>query len=373
MNPRDEQVRELIAARALEWFTALRSGELSAAQRESFIDWLRASPAHAREYLAVSAFVEDFAQTAKQSAAPTETLITQALAEIQADTVRPLFANAEQKATERDPKFRSRERNRPRVWATIACLAIVSVVTIILATWWQYDRTTYSTAHAEQRSWRMPDGSTVHLNSDSAIRVNFDGERREVDLLRGQALFQVAKDPQRPFWVRAGDTVVKAVGTEFDVYRHEQRTLVSVVEGRVAVWRLPDDFSGQVSRVFEPGAEISNVQPVAQLSAGQQVRISQVSAGVSDRVDDVRKTVAWLQRQVVFDHDPLGSAVEEFNRYDSLRIRIDDPALRATEISGIFSAYDVESFIHFLGRQPDMRIERVGGEIVISAAPQAPQ
>ncbi|MET0498648.1 MAG: FecR domain-containing protein [Steroidobacteraceae bacterium] len=369
MNPRDEQVRDLIAAQALEWFTALRSGELPAAQREAFIDWLRASPAHAREYLAVSAFVEDFARAAEQLAAPTETLIMHARVEIQADTVRPLFPDAEQRTT-----CARETAHRPNLWATLAGLTMAAAMTIFLAIWWLQDRTTYSTAHAEQRSWRMPDGSTVHLNSDSAIRVNFDGEHRQVDLLRGQALFQVAKDPRRPFWVRAGETVVKAVGTEFDVYRHKQRTLVSVVEGRVAVWRLPDDsFSSQVSRVLESEMETTLAQPLAQLSAGQQVRISHSSAGVSDRADDVRKTVAWLQRQVVFDHDSLGNAVEEFNRYDQLRIRVDDPALRATEISGIFSAYDVESFVHFLGRQPDLRVERVDGEIIISTATQAHQ
>ncbi len=374
MNQRDEQLRELIAAQALEWFTAHRSDELSAAQREEFIDWLRASPAHAREYLAVSGFVEDFARAAKQLAAPTETLIMHARAEMQTDTVRPLFADAEQQTLERGAGFLELAGLHRRMWATLVGLAMVAAMTLMLGTWWLHDRTAYSTAHAEQRSWRMPDGSTVHLNSDSAIRVRFDDERRQVDLIRGQALFQVAKDPQRPFWVRAGDTVVKAVGTEFDVYRHKQRTLVSVVEGRVAVWRLPEDSSPQqVSRVLEAGAGPSHARPVAQLVAGQQARISSVSAGVSERADDVRKTVAWLQRQVVFDHDPLGNAVEEFNRYDELRIRIDDPALRAAEISGIFSAYDLESFIHFLERQPDMRVERVGGEIVIRASAPAAQ
>lgn len=83
----------------------------------------------------------------------------------------------------------------------------------------------------------------------------------------------------------------------------------------------------------------------------------------------MRKTVAWLQRQVIFDHDPLGVAVDEFNRYAELRIRIDDPALRVVEVSGIFSAYDAESFIRFLQRQPEMRLRRVGDEVIVTAAP----
>jgi transmembrane sensor len=206
----------------------------------------------------------------------------------------------------------------------------------------------YSTAHAEQRSWRMPDGSSVHLNSGSEIKVRFTDRRREVELIRGQALFQVAKDPQRPFWVHAGNAVVKAVGTEFDVYHQSQRTLVSVVEGRVAVSRGQD-------------------ASVAQLNAGEQASVTVDSTVVSQRATDVRKTVAWLQRQVIFDHDPLGSAIEEFNRYAELQIRIEDPALRAVEISGIFSAYDADAFLRFLERQPEMRLERADEEIIVTA------
>jgi transmembrane sensor len=85
----------------------------------------------------------------------------------------------------------------------------------------------------------------------------------------------------------------------------------------------------------------------------------------------VRKTVAWLQRQVVFDHDPLGSAIEEFNRYAERHIRVEGAELRATQISGIFSAYDAESFLRFLERQPEIRVEREGEEIVVSAATPA--
>jgi transmembrane sensor len=336
-------LRELITAQALQWFVAHRSSELTAQQREEFIDWLRASPLHAREYLALTGLSEDLRHVAQEFTTPTEALIAQAHQEANAEeVVRPLFAT--QRSRTSPPPRRQR-------WVSWAAAASLSLVAVALGVWMQGSSKAgpaYSTAHAEQRSWRMPDGSTVHLNSGSKIKVRFDQHSRVVDLIEGQALFQVAKDARRPFWVHAGDTVIKAVGTEFDVYRQPQRTLVSVVEGRVAILR--------------------NSASLAQLNAGQQVAVSRENAVVSEKPEEVRKTVAWLQRQVVFDHDPLSVAVEEFNRYSDARIRIDDASLRNTEVSGIFSAYDAEAFIRFLEHQPDMRVNRSGAEISVTAA-----
>lgn len=358
MKHSKDPMRQWVAAQALEWFIAHRSGALSEAERQEFIDWLRASPAHAREYLGLTGFVKDVGEAAKTIATPAEELVADARAE--PDTVQflPTFPAAEGETEDRRVKT---SWHGMRLQAAVVAVAAVMIA---FATWWLHDRTVYSTAHAEQRSWRMPDGSTVHLNSSSEIEVKFDARRREVDLIRGQALFQVAKDPRRPFRVHAGDAVVEAVGTEFDVYRQPRRTLISVVEGRVAVWRLPDDPAARSGGSVEPVGG-----PVAQLDSGQQAHITRESTVVSEHAADVRKTVAWLQRQVMFDHDPLGAAVEEFNRYAELQIRIDDPSLREVEISGIFSAYDAESFIRFLERQPEMRLRRTGNEIVVTTPP----
>jgi transmembrane sensor len=355
MKRPEEQMHELVAAQALEWFLAHRAGALSETQRQEFIDWLRASPAHAREYLALTGFVKDFGQAAKSMTIPADALIARARTEMDTAQTLSAFPTVEEASEDRRAASTVSRWHRSRLPVAVGAIAAVLATVLVFGAWWLHERTVYSTAHAEQRSWRMPDGSTVHLNSSSEITVRFDAEQREVELVRGQALFQVAKDPRRPFRVRAGDAIVKAVGTEFDVYQQPRRTLISVVEGRVAIWRLQ-----------RPDA-------VEQLDAGQQARLTRESTVVSKRAADVRKTVAWLQRQVVFDHDPLGSAVEEFNRYAQMRIRIDDLSLRAVEISGIFSAYDAESFIRFLERQPEMELRRASGEIVVTAALSAPR
>lgn len=363
MSPRQDPVRALIATQAQMWFVLHRAGELSAAQRLQFMDWLCESPTHSHEYVALTGLMQDLQQAAAQNATPADVLIARARAAVDDDIVQPLFPAV---ATADAPDRSSPRPTHTYIW-TAAAAIIATIAALFAGNWWLHERNHYRTAHAEQRSWRMPDGSTVHLNSSSEIRVRFDDRQRRVDLVRGQALFQVAKDAERPFWVYAGDAAAKAVGTEFDVYRLPGRTLISVLEGRVAVWRMPDVFE-QARHSLDADAGGGARQLIAQLHADQQAMISGRSAEVSQRGGTVRKTVAWLQRQVVFDHDPLGSAIEEFNRYADRRIRVEGPELRAMQISGIFSAYDADAFLRFLERQPDVRVERGPEEIVVSSA-----
>jgi transmembrane sensor len=350
----EQRMQEWVVNRAAEWFAAHRAGDLNEAQREEFIDWLRASPTHLREYLALTGFSEDLKSLAKGFGASADTLIERARNE--PEVIRTLFPAQQARAQEPHASATASRSRRFRGWA-IAASAVLAVLVVAPFVVWRFlDHTNFSTAHAEQRSWRMPDGSTVHLNSGSKIKIRFDEHRREVDLLQGQALFQVAKDARRPFWVRAGDATVKAVGTEFDVYRQPERTVISVVEGRVAVWSA--EPSGN--------AETLNKERATQLDAGQQARIGRQSTEVSKKAEDVRKTIAWLQRQVVFDHDSLGAAAAEFNRYTETRIRIEDEVVRSVEVSGIFSAYDSEAFIRFLESQPDLHVERTGPEVIVT-------
>jgi transmembrane sensor len=364
MNRRQDSVRALIAAQAQMWFVLHRAGDLTSTQRQQFMNWLCESPAHAHEYVALAGLMQDLQQAAAKNTTPADDLVARARAEVDDDVVQPMFPAATLQEADRS----SARSIHTHVWTALAAV-MATVAVLIAGGWWLHERDHYQTAHAEQRSWRMPDGSTVHLNSSSEIRVRFDARQRRIELVRGQALFQVAKDAQRPFWVYAGDTAVKAVGTEFDVYRQSERTLISVLEGRVAVWRLPDDVFELARRAMDGDAGESMRQLITQLDADQQAMISGPSAEISQRGGTVRKTVAWLQRQVVFDHDPLGSAIEEFNRYAERRIRVDGARLRATQISGIFSAYDAESFLRFLERQPDIRVERSDAEIVVRADP----
>lgn len=172
----------------------------------------------------------------------------------------------------------------------------------------------------------------VTLNTDSAVHVGrWTGERR-LTLVRGQAFFKVAKDPERPFIVTADDTQVTAVGTAFDVRLDPSRLSVTLVEGRI--------------RVAGPNAR-SGASQTVEMDAGSQLvahrgadwRIAQI---------DAAKESSWLQGQLVFDGEPLATVAAEMNRFSTRKLRLADPALNATPVSGVFKTGQVDAFARAL-------------------------
>ena len=219
---------------------------------------------------------------------------------------------------------------------------------------------TYDTGHGEQAAWRLPDGSMLHLNTDSSTTVHYSKTERVVDINRGQALFEVARGDRRRFRVSAGEAQVLAVGTEFDVYRRRDVTLVTVVEGTVTVSvGEPPPSNG----IVPPG-------PSLRVSAGQQAAVEAGKLWPEPIPVDAKAAVAWLHRQIIVEDRPLGEVAEEFNRYGHVRVEIDDPALRALRVSGRFDADDLDSLAAFLGSLDGVAIEKTPTGIrVLTAAP----
>jgi transmembrane sensor len=183
------------------------------------------------------------------------------------------------------------------------------------------------------------DGSTVELNARSAVRVRLTERRRDVTLIEGQALFRVAKDQRRPFVVRAGDAQVRAVGTEFDVYKKQVATVVTVVEGRVETY----------------GGSGSAGAAAIVLSAGEQLTVLPHSVTRPTHIDTVAAT-AWVQQRLIFEETPLSDVAEEFNRYNRRPLAVDDRELQNLKISGVYSSTDPTSLINFLRSQTSIRI-----------------
>jgi transmembrane sensor len=188
---------------------------------------------------------------------------------------------------------------------------------------------TYVSGIGELRKVPLTDGSTMLLNTSTKASVHFDATERSVRLTSGEALFEVAKDRARPFIVHAGGVTVAAVGTAFAVRKEsDERIDVTVTEGVVEIRR--------------PGA----TQSVQRLAANQHVTISDSE---SMRVEqsaarDAERRLAWRAGMIAFDNEPLSSAVAEFNRYSTRRIVIDDAALAARPITGIFRTTDIDEF-----------------------------
>jgi transmembrane sensor len=197
----------------------------------------------------------------------------------------------------------------------------------------------------------LPDGSTLRLDSETAVAVHYSSAGRQVELNRGQLWVTVAHDERRPFHVRAGTAEVLAVGTEFDVYRMRSATRVTVLQGQVAV------------SVLNAGA-----QRTLRVAADQEVQL--IDGVLPDAAAPAhrRENTAWLEKKIVFERRPLGEVAEEFNRYNAVPFTMDDPALRALPISGAFDATDVESFAAFLQSLQGVRVERLPDAFRITAS-----
>jgi transmembrane sensor len=360
MTPSEEQVRAAVAQQAGNWFIANRSGSVAQTDREAFVAWLKASPIHVEEYLGVSLIAHDLPAATEDPQEPLETLLELARAD-DTDSVVSLSASV----PKRDAAPR---RMRPPLgwsWATS-----VAAVVLLLAgslVWWLHDGEflglpkAYQTAHGEQIALRLPDGSELHLNTDTDVTVRYTRAERVVEIARGQAFVTVARDDRRRFRVSAGEVHVLAVGTQFDTNRRHDATIVTVVEGSVAVVAGPRPASGTGGM---PGDSM-------RVDAGYQVRVD--ASNVLDHPIPVavRQTVSWLQRKIAFEQRPLGEVADEFNRYGSIPIEIDDAALRALPISGVFDAYDVDTFVAFLEAMDGVRVERTTSRIrVFSVKPQ---
>jgi transmembrane sensor len=177
------------------------------------------------------------------------------------------------------------------------------------------------TATGETRTVALDDGSSVILNTASAIAVDYSRSVRRVRLLRGEAVFTVAKDASRPFLVDADGGEARALGTAFAVRRNDGGATVTVIESRVGV---------SYPRGISPGVE---------LSPGEAVRYSTAGLGRVRAVDADTET-AWRRGKLIFVDRPLGSVVAELNRYHSGRIQITDDSIGGHLVSGVFDTGD---------------------------------
>jgi transmembrane sensor len=355
-------VNTQIYEEAGEWLVRHREGSLDTRSRRSFDAWLRESPQHVRAYLEMSSDWENLASLDPNWNAGADDLIARARED---NVVRPLLEA--RTGPNRVPGLvaaTSRNRN-------LLALAASVVVAISIASWLYLERNVYSTGIGEQRTVALVDGSTVELNALSKIDVRFTEQERTIDLLAGQALFRVAKDPDRPFMVASDVTYVRAVGTQFDVYRKSTGTLVTVVEGRVAVMGDADHSNDVAAdavdeRVLGPNAvERLDSSGEVFVSAGEQLLVAQGSS-TAPWPANIEAATAWTQQRLVFEYAPLTEVVEEFNRYNRRPLVIDDQRLRNFHVSGIFSSTDPTLLLRFLRDQPGIVVAETAGEIRIS-------
>jgi len=346
MNSNEEKIRAAIAEQAGEWLVANDEGPLDERDSAALAAWLKTSPVHIEEFLAVSTIARDLKEARTDSEYSLEAILARARAED--DTpVQALWSRVTDSVW-------GRTSGR---WLTGAvAMAACAVLSLGLLLTWNVrqpiehpsapDGMTalhFETRHGEQLTRRLADNSVLHLNTDSAVTIRFGKNERFVMLTSGQADFEVAHEPDRAFRVFAGSAEVVDLGTKFDVRLERDSTVVTVVEGRVAVG--PSNSSQNHSTRF------------VQLSADQQIRVTEGEGPTTPVAVDAQRATAWLHRQIVFDNEPLERVAAEYNRYTSKPIEIATPALRNLKISGVFATDDPEAFIAFLRSLKGVRVE----------------
>lgn len=339
----DTRQRFRISEEAALWLIRLEE-DGSPECRAQFAAWARQSPWHVEEFL--------FAQATSQHLSgvdPERRIDLSALDEAAAEnTVVPLSKIA---ATDLPSPLPSKDGERVRVkWGLLSSIAASIAVALIAWTFFQSRANTYATNIGDQQAVKLPDGSVMHLNSGSHAEIHFSGQAREVRLLDGEALFVVEHDPTRPFRVATDGATIQALGTQFNVYRRDGSTRVSVLEGAV-----------QVSSQAQPDVK------ALKLVAGDQADITQGQV-VRAAKPNVERAVAWRSRRLVFEADPLEEVAREFNRYDVRHpLRLEGEAIRGRVVSGVFDADDAQPLIEFLEADPALSVTRTEKEIVIRA------
>jgi transmembrane sensor len=335
IGPASGKTHPVIVTEASAWFIEFRAGDVNGEARLRFIDWLRRSPEHIQAYLEISGVWAELPTSDPEGKIDIASLIARARNEadvIALPPLRPSIANVP--PHENSPTFWQRPRR------ALLAMAAFGLLAAVMLRYLGSDFTdSYATGIGEQRTIQLADGSTVELNARSRVQVHLTNRQRDVSLLEGQALFRVAKDKQRPFVVSAGDAQVRAVGTEFDVYRKQIATVVTVVEGRV--------------ETFEPSTT-AGAAPIV-LSAGEQLTVLPHTVTKPTKTDTLVAT-AWVQRRLMFEETPLSEVAEEFNRYNRRPLTIDDSDLQKIKISGVYSSTDPASLINFLRSQGSIQV-----------------
>lgn len=350
--------REQIAAEAIEWALQLREPVPSLVDREAFSLWLTRSPVHIEEFLAASVV------WATLEAPPEEEFSRHALiaAARAAGSDNVVRLSATQPAGGREARIEPINHVGVRRWWAMAALVLLGAA----GTWFVFDwhrAGDFSTAIGEQRSVILADGSVVFLNTNSEIRVRLRAEDRQIDLIKGEARFQVAKDAARPFWVATSDATVRAVGTVFNVRADQAHTEVAVIEGRVEVRAITTEIPAAKNAKDSGAVRIDSLtngrsKPATiELSAGERAAI------VSSRIESnagqpMEAVVAWTERRLVFRNEPLREVIAEFNRYRQAPLVAEGSELGELKINGIFNSNDADSLIEYLKSFETVRVAR---------------
>ncbi|MCX7084619.1 MAG: FecR domain-containing protein [Methylococcales bacterium] len=301
--------------RAVKWFVLLQSESCSQKDHENFALWLDKNASHRAAYVQAENF----------------------------------WANMDELKFVPIPSLDSARQARPQnlslgyltAWATIIFSVALGTVT-----WLEFNAKTtiYTTQIGEHKRIELADNSLLDLNTNSSVSVKMSLLQRHVELIRGEAQFNVIHNRLRPFEVQVGDLNIRDIGTVFNVFKFDKGASIAVLEGEV-------ELNNERTIINEP------------LSAGSQRQYSENKGlGQIEQVQ-TQKLSGWLNGHLVFNHAPLAEVMAELERYHSIKFLFLDKKLANETLSGTFDSSDLNPFLHALERMLPVQTKRVGQNI----------
>lgn len=393
MNPGDLKAQhpdpagamDAIESTAADWIARRNGRKLTPREQAELDAWLVADTRHAKAFAEMEAWWTAFntARTTAQTAAarngtsqvprpgdaiPSSRLPGRGPLDRPFDGPRaPSRSGSEGAAAPR-----TSQRRRAAVFATMGLAAAAVVMLALFQVFAPKQLQTtdaLDTASIAIRPDRqtLPDGSVAELNAGAQIEVVFTAERRGVRLIAGEALFEVAHDPARPFVVTAGTVEVRAVGTAFSVrYDNSAQVNVVVTQGRVAVEHTTAAAAPALSAPERP-----TVEPIF-LDAGSRIAVPTKASSLAttpavELMSPTRlaEALAWRERRMEFTDTPLADAVTVFNRQNRVQLLLAETSLKRRSITGVFWSDDPETFARLLETGFELKTERQGDRIVL--------
>lgn len=332
---------------AADWDARLRTPDCSDAERDTFKRWRQESPENQENFDAL------------------QTLLSGIRSAHEAPEIRSMREAALNAASPT-----TRRNDNAGIWGLGVAAASMLVVVLFYTGIRGFDGfepardsgPSYATAVGERSTTNLEDGTVAILNTNTRLQVEYSAQERKVLLLQGQALFDVEKEPDRPFVVVAGEQRITAIGTVFDVRLYGQDVQVTLVEGVVEVMAdapLGTNLNGP------------STQPTAvRLTAGQQLLTTVLASTNVPKVaeTDVEHATIWREGRAFFEDAPLAEVVAEMNRYSTTEIVLDRTALGMQGINGMFRTGQQANFAEALETYYPLRAERVSKNRILLKA-----
>jgi transmembrane sensor len=345
--PKQQSTDQVSLEQSSEWLERLR--ERNPADDEEFGRWLLASERHVHDFLLVSAIDEELRHMDVERRIPVEGRV-------------PSSSSAQHT---HGPSVKA----DPAPWWSWIAVAAAAALLAFVVIWpsairpfgrsadWQE----YPTRPGEQSTVTLPDGSKVKLNARTQMSARISRGLRRVELVKGEALFDVTHDPSRPFTVDVGTALLEVRGTQFDVNRRpgEDGAIVAVIQGEVQVFS--NTIASSIRRKL--GADLRH----SSLTQGQQARVGPGATVQLDPVADVHETASWSTGTFEFSKKTFLEMVPAFNRYNVQQIRILGHLSRDRPRTVTFKANDPKTFVNIIAAENGWDVEEhTNGDLVVS-------